>query len=544
IKVAGISEDEIKDESKITVNILKVRKVDLVCRDIKQTGNVSERLEYIISVKNLGNSHDTIDLNSDYLTEDMGSDWNAELSKETVSLYPYQTSDVILTVDIPIDALADTEPATLRDFEPYEIEVKGVSQNDTSIKDLAILEIFVAPIYNFRFTKDSDIVGMISGGKSTIDYEIELQNLGNTWDQIDFTYDGETWDGGPLITTWTSLPFHKSSPPGQKDTIIFGVDPPADIPIGEYTFTITGTSKGDRSVEDTFELTVRVINSDLEISEIRFNGKTVSELGKVKPEEVLLISVDIKNVGDLTYLNTSGSPPYGKIFIEFYEEKNYIGDRNITYLPTEADDPANSVVTLSMSWTVGKQRSYTIIVELDPDKKFPDSARGSNRISETVSVEATGPGEEEADKDATTTELYWIAIIIIILIIILFIGLRITLSSLKRAKRAGYTETGEYKPYEEREEITFDKDEEAEEGDEFEVPSDRPYRKGKLKGGAAIIRTQPIRKTKPISKIKPIGDDIPPPPLGGAPLRLHELPESSDTPGGYLPPHSDSEDED
>jgi hypothetical protein len=405
------------------------------------------------------------------------------------------------------------------------------------------MEIYVAPIYNFRFSRESDVAEMISGGKSSISYELELQNLGNTWDQIDFEYDGETWDGGPIITTWTSLPLHKSSPPGQIDTIIFSVDPPADIPIGDYVFTITGTSKGDRDVEHDFELTVRVINSDLEISEIRFNGKTINELGKVSPNEVLLISVDIKNVGDLIYLNTSGNPPYGKLFVEFNEEKNYIGDRNITYLPTDAYDPTNSVVTLSMSWSVGKLKSYTIIVLLDPGKDFPDSNRDNNRISETVVVDAQGSGETQSDEEASTGEIYMIALLIIILVIILLIGLRITLSSLRRAKRAGYTETGEYKPYEEREEITFDKDDEHEEGDEFEVPSDRPYKKGAMKGGAAIITTQPIRKTKPISKIKPITDDFELP-KGAPPGRLHELPESSDTPGGYLPPHSDSEEED
>lgn len=545
IKVAGIAEDDIKDTSEITVNVLKVRKVDLLCRETKQTGNVSERLEYIISVRNLGNSHDTVDLNKEYLTNNMGGDWNAELSKETVSLYPYQTSDVILTVDIPIDALADTDSTTLRDFEPYEIEVQGVSQNDTSVKDTAIMEIYVAPIYNFRFSKESDVVEMISGGKSSISYEIELQNLGNTWDQIDFDYDGETWDGGPIITTWTSLPLHKSSPPGQIDTIIFSVDPPADIPIGDYVFTITGTSKGDKSVEHNFDLTVRVINSDLAISEIRFNGKTIDELGRVSPNEVLLISVDIQNVGDLIYLNTSGNPPYGKLFIEFNEEKNYIGDRNITYLATEAYDPANSVVTLSMSWSVGKLKSYTIIVLLDPGKNFPDSNRDNNRISDTVIVYIEGSGETEAEKEASTSEIYMIALLIIILVIILLIGLKITLSSLRRAKRAGYTETGEYKPYEEREEITFDKDDETDGSDEFEVPSDRPYKKGGLKGGVAIITTHPIRKTKPISKIKPISDDTSLElPKGEPPGRLHELPESSDAPGGYLPPHSDSEEED
>jgi uncharacterized membrane protein len=520
IKVAGISEDEIKDESEITINILKVRKVDLLCKEAKKSGNVSERLEYVVSVRNLGNSPDTIDLTDTFLTANMQLDWTASLSKKVVSLYAYQSSDVILTVEIPIDALADTNPATHAIAEPYEIEIKGLSQNDTSIKDTTVLEVHVEPIYNFKFSKVSDTLEIISGKKTIIDYPIEIYNLGNTWDTIDFTYEGETWDTGPTIETWTSLPFHKRLPPGQIENILFGVDPPADIPKGEYTFTVTGTSANDKSVEHSIDLTIRVINSDLEISEIRFNGKTIGELGAVEPNDVLLISVEIKNIGDLIYINST----YGKIFIEFYEEKNYIGDRNVTYLPTESYDSENAAVTVSISWTVGKLDSYTIIVRLDPEGNFPESDTTNNVKSETISVEGSTDDQTSKESDAENDELYMIVLLIIILIVILLIGLWITLTSLKKAKMAGYTEDGEYKPYEEREEITFDKDEDHGEGDEFEVPSEHPYGKGGRKGGGAkIITTQPIRKTKPIKKIKPMKP-------------INELPEPIDSPDGYLPP--------
>ena len=523
IKVAGISEGEIKDESEITVNILKVRKVDLLCKEPKQYGNVSERIEFVVSVRNMGNSPDTIDLSKSFLTAGMMDEWSASLSKNVISLYPYQSSDVILTVEIPIDALADTNPATHAMSEPYEIELKGLSQNDTSIKDSTVLEVHVEPIYNFKFSKESDTLEIISGKKTIIDYPIEIYNLGNTWDTIDFTYEGETWDSGPTIETWTSLPFHKRLPPGQIENILFGVDPPADIPIGEYTFTITGTSANDHSVVHTIDLTIRVINSDLEVTSIKFNGKTASELGSVEPNDVLLISVDISNIGDLIYINSS----YGKIFIEFYEEKNYIGDRNITYLPTESYDSENSIMTVSISWTVGKLSSYTIIVRLDPEENFPESDRANNVKSATITVEGEGVVQDESESEAESSELYLIVLLIIILIIILLIGLWITLTSLKKSRLAGYTEDGEYKPYEEREEITFDKDEDHGEGDEFEVPSEHPYGKGKARGGGArVITTQPIRKTKPIKKIKPIGSMKP----------VDELPEPLDSPEGYLPP--------
>jgi uncharacterized membrane protein len=521
IKVAGISEGEIKDESTITINILQERKVDLICKESRKSGNVSERLEYVITVRNVGNSPDTIDLTRTFVTENMQSDWTAQLSKKVVTLYPYQSSDVILTVEIPIDALADTNPTTHAITEPYEIELKGVSQNDTSIKDTVLLEVNVEPIYNFKFSKESDTLEIISGKKTIIDYEIEIQNLGNTWDTIDFTYEGESWEGGPLIETWTSIPFHKRLPPGQIENVFFGVEPPADIPIGEYTFTITGTSANDKSVENQIELTIRVITSDLEISAIRFNGKTISELGTVNPNDVLLITVDIQNVGDLIFINSS----YGKIFIEFHEEKNYIGDRNLTYLPTESYDAENSLATVSISWTVGKSESYTIIVRLDPDGNFPESDTSNNVKSETILVEGgESTGTSTSDEGSENEELMLIVLLIIILIVILFIGLWITLTSLKKAKLAGYTEDGEYKPYEDREEITFDKDEDHEGGDEFEVPSEHPYGKGGMKGGGAkIITTKPIRKTKPIKKIKPLKP-------------VEELPEPINAPEGYLPP--------
>ena len=92
----------------------------------------------------------------------------------------------------------------------------------------------------------------------------------------------------------------------------------------------------------------------------------------------------------------------------------------------------------------------------------------------------------------------------------MLIGIWLNIALTKRGKKKGYTETGEYKPYEETSKAEFDKEEEEEEpeGGILGVHEKHPYASKKsdkfMKEKLSIITMRPIKKTKPIKKSKPV----------------------------------------
>jgi hypothetical protein len=121
----------------------------------------------------------------------------------------------------------------------------------------------------------------------------------------------------------------------------------------------------------------------------------------------------------------------------------------------------------------------------------------------------------------------------------MIVGIWMTVNLSRRAKRKGYTEDGEYKPYEETDKAQFDKDEDEDEepeGGVLAVHGESPYgekKKDKFMSSLSSMTTmRTIRKTKPIRRSKPLtslfGDGTP----------------QMDRPhvAGYLPPMSKDND--
>jgi hypothetical protein len=185
IKLAAIANDEIRDEIVLPVHVLKVRKIALKARSAKRFGNVSERISYIVTVENNGNSKDSVDLRYSLITTGMDNEnWKVELSKNVTTLYPYEARDVIVSVFIPLEALADTNYLTLNVQEGYIIQIRGISQNDTSVTAEEDLEVVVNPIYDFSFNKQQDTKYLIQHQTQIVDYSFRVTNDGNIWDII------------------------------------------------------------------------------------------------------------------------------------------------------------------------------------------------------------------------------------------------------------------------------------------------------------------------------------------------------------------------
>ena len=519
IGLAAISNKEIKDEMILPVHVLKERRIALKCNQAKKTGNVSEKISYIITVENNGNSKDSINLKQSFQTPGMDEEnWKIELSKNVTTLYPYESRDVILSVVIPLGALADTVPYTSFIQDGYRIKVSGISQNDTSITDDKELEILVNPVYDFEFNKNKDKKYIIQHQTQIVDYSFKVTNKGNTWDMIKIDHD--------MGQTWISIPSaHHRLLPGITEEIIINFDPPSHLPPGEYKFNITGTSENIPNLTANLELTLEIIDSDLEITNIQI-GDGRSE---VREGETVLIRVLITNIGDLDYYSGTFIE---NIVIKFMEGSNYIGELNISYLASRRKSD-NNFIWISHPWKIGKARTYTLIIKLDPYDAFPESSDNNNELSFKLEVTGEDTVKEDGDKEERlpiNIQIMLISIIVTIIVMCLGIWANITIS--KRGTKKGYTKDGEYKPYQETDKAVFEKEEEEEpEVGILGMYDEHPYRgrtsKGFMKDILSIIPMKPIRKTKPIKKSKPIN---------GLTKEANRIRLEKSQIAGYLPP--------
>jgi uncharacterized membrane protein len=527
IKISAMSNNEIKDEIILPVQILKVRKISLFCMKSKNKGNVSEKISYIVTVENNGNSKDSVDLRYSYVTRDMGDlDWKVELSKNFTTLYPYESRDVIVSVLIPLEALADTNYLTPGQ-EGYLIRIRGISQNDTTVTAEKEIEVQVNPIYDFSFSKTKDVKYIILHQAQIVDYTFKIENKGNIQDIIEIWPDSDA----PGNLEWISIPYDQRKLfPGVTEELTINLYPPPHLDAGRYNFIINGESLNDPTLNQSLILTIEIIDSDLELSDIMIGDKHLSE-ANVKEGETVLIRALVTNVADLDYYNKSTEE---NVVIKFMEGSNYIGETNFSYLPSKRTSEKNSV-WITHSWKIGKARPYTIVVKLDPYEAFPESRIENNELSDKVEVKSVGK-EEKDSSEIESSQIFSIVGIIIIFIIIMIIGIWMNITLAKRGVKKGYTVDGEYKPYEETDKAEFEKDEEEEqepEGGVVAVGSKHPYGKKTDKFMTDVLSLttmKPIRKTKPIKKSKPITS------LAGEGRQLAmERPHIA----GLLPPKSD-----
>jgi uncharacterized membrane protein len=499
VRFALMSDEEIKDEVVLPVSILKVRKISLQCRESSKKGNISERISYIVTVENNGNSKDSVDLRHVYVTKNMADEnWKVQLSKNFTTLYPYEARDVIVSVSIPLEAIADTNFLT-GDREGYIIQIVGTSQNDTTVEADEEIEVVVNPIYDFNFNKESDRKYMILHD-AHLPYEFQIENKGNTIDKILFSYES--------IHSWIVIPFaEKTLYPGVTEVLNINFEPPVTLSAGEYEFTIYGQSSNVPTLISSLNITVEIIESDIEISKIQIGDQPLTK-ADVKEDETVLIRALLTNVGDLDYYNKT-TEDNENLVIRFMEGSNFIDEINITYLPSERTSIDNSI-WVTVPWRVGKARTYTLIINLDEYGAFEESNIENNKLSGKLSVKSvTDDGGEE--EDIGSSELYLIFGIIIICVILMLVGIWANVSITRRAARkGGYTADGEYKPYEEMSKAEFGHDEEEEEpeGGVLGIQEEHPYgvKKGDkfMKESLSLTTMRPIKKTKPLKKSKPL----------------------------------------
>jgi uncharacterized membrane protein len=522
IELSALSENEIKDNIQINVNLLETRNLSISSKKARKSGNPGEKVPFIVTIENMGNVEDYFQLNYFNVTPNQEElEWKIIFSKKYFSLLPYSSQDVIIYIKIPYKALADIDFSTLH-RDGYLILIGGHSQNYSKVKSDLELEVIVNPIYDFNFNEQEDEKFLILNCRESVYYSLSITNEGNDLDYYKISYESK-YD-------WLIIPsIERRLSPGVTETLNVEIKPRDELiqEGGEYIFKIIGTSKKEPGLFHELVLTIKTIHFDLGVTELRIGPDEFAE-ADARVGKIVLLRAKIVNNGELDFYNITIKKLLGienevQLTVRFTEGINFIGETEVSYVPSKKNDENNSV-WISVPWKIVKVGLHDINVELDPEARIPESRLVNNKLTRTIEVMSNDSISENRDKELSSNYFWLILFLNIIFLIFLLTGLYMTMRlsiQTKKVTKRGYTKYGEYKPWEEVLKMRFetssdDENEIDKEEDEFDLvvlstPEQLEQLVDSVKNNEEIIsgiiilkRTKPIKKTKPIRKSKPM----------------------------------------
>ena len=102
---------------------------------------------------------------------------------------------------------------------------------------------------------------------------------------------------------------------------------------------------------------------------------SIKEYYGIEEGETVLLRVKLENTGEINYsLEAFGD----ELKVYFYEDSGYIGEANITFLPSP-ENSSKYIIWVSVPWTINKARDYYLVVEIDPYQDLPDNNKDNNK---------------------------------------------------------------------------------------------------------------------------------------------------------------------
>ncbi|MDE0637675.1 MAG: dockerin type I domain-containing protein, partial [Candidatus Poribacteria bacterium] len=183
-----------------------------------ETTDASEGVTYMLTITNIGNTDDIIDL----ATSD-----NATLSQTSVSLASGASAEVVLA--IAGDVLANAGN--------YEVKVTATSQGDNTKTAEISTTTTILPVYSLSLAGVGDLTTETADASAGVTYMINVTNIGNTDDIIDLA----TSDNATLSQTSVSLAS------GASAEVVLAIAGDVLANAGNYEVKVTATSQGDNT---------------------------------------------------------------------------------------------------------------------------------------------------------------------------------------------------------------------------------------------------------------------------------------------------------
>lgn len=425
------------DMAEFQFNIPPTFKLDLSSPEPEKEGFIGGQVDYIINVRNAGNWVDGFNLSVD-------SKW-AKLDEEFVEIAPDEIYPIKLSVDIPRDAAADTNPDTPYPIDPqknwydgYKIKVSGFSDNGTQVKDtFKVLDLIlhVQPYYDFNMeiAPDEKPLKFSTDHDQNRAVKVKVSNTGNIADLIRMDWEDNPYDWLRLQNTYVDIP---------DDGVAYAVlniNPRKDDvrETGFINVTLQGFSKNDPDQETRVDLLISLefYRMGFEFNDAKMNNE---EMGPTTPGELgrrYSFQVNISNVGSTDLDPTR----FSKLYVVLYDGPFEVDRANISYLPV------GDYTDVLFVFTVATPGPHVLRFELEGEIPISESY---DVVMQKTLIVAAPP---RPPKDDGNQLPIW-AILLPVLLAIIFVTMlvvfvvkynQIYISPIE----TGYDEDGEYRPW-------------------------------------------------------------------------------------------------
>ena len=272
VKVTATSQGDIERISELTTTttILPVYGVSLDGVDnlTTETTDAGDGINYKITVKNMGNTDDTINLT-------ISGDAISTLSQSSVSLLSGESTEITLTVSGNALTIAGD----------YEVSITATSVGDNTITDKLITTTTILPVYGVVVEGIGDLTTKTTNVSNGVSYSLTIINTGNTADTFVLTSSDNTATIDQPIVTIRS----------NASTEVILTIPASTLAIaGDYSVIVTVTSQGN----NTLSATISTITSILPTYDISISGLMRLDTDTSDAEAGIQYKFTVKNKGN------------------------------------------------------------------------------------------------------------------------------------------------------------------------------------------------------------------------------------------------------
>jgi len=223
-KISSTSGNNTKRYLNVTAKVIQIAAIELQLANGPDTVNPGDKAEYIIRIKNPGNSDDTVDMD-----REMTGNWVGNFADTRPKVKMGDFTLDTLTVEIPGDAIAGE----------HEVRINATSSADMSVIAWLNLTVKVNQFFGLSLTSEK-VKYTVEAGNGT-EFELKLTNDGNGVDTFILEVSRAPSSAWKTYLNVTEIKLA----PKESTMVLLTVKSPGTSDEGEYSTTVLATSKGE-----------------------------------------------------------------------------------------------------------------------------------------------------------------------------------------------------------------------------------------------------------------------------------------------------------
>jgi predicted transcriptional regulator/uncharacterized membrane protein len=270
IKVAAFSKGEIKDESIIEIFINSTHNIKLYSEFDLLNIIPGQDNPFNITIQNLGNSISNFVLTHSCSPLNSGLEKYVKFEYTTILLGPYIEMELTLNLNVPTNFSIDSNLNTSQ-VDDYILQIDINDEIFIDNEDSVTLDIHIDKFQDFTLTKNELIGYVVRNSNAGTSLTTKIQNLGNYQDEVEFNMEPPHISDPP----WVIIPYKLSLPYNNIENFSIDIEPKSiESRVGTYIFIINCSSVQNPLIFKYLQIIVKIIDYDLEISELVVDGRT------------------------------------------------------------------------------------------------------------------------------------------------------------------------------------------------------------------------------------------------------------------------------